>query len=73
MNYTKTTNWSLQNNTYIYKYQDTDHKPPVALMSLKDLDKVPVKCQRLLMRMMQFNPKVIYVPGKDLAVAGCPF
>ena len=42
MNYTKTTNWSLQNNTYIYKYQDIE--------SFRDRSELPEieiqECQR---------------------------
>ena len=47
----------------------TDHKPLVPLMTTKDLDQCPIRCQRLLMRMMRFNPQVRYVPGKQLALA----
>ena len=34
-----------------------------------DLNAVPVRCQRLLMRMMRYNPKATHVPGKQLIVA----
>ena len=47
----------------------TDHKPLVPLMMSRDLDQVPARCQRLLIRMMRFSPTVKYVPGKDLVLA----
>ena len=40
----------------------TDHRPLVLLINTLDLDKVPIRCQRLLIRMMPYHPEAQYAP-----------
>ncbi|KAK7088509.1 hypothetical protein V1264_022420 [Littorina saxatilis] len=47
----------------------TDHKPLVPLMKNKDIDKAPIRCQRLLIRMMRFNAAVVHIPGKEIIIS----
>ena len=46
----------------------TDHRPLVPLLNKKDLVDTPIRCQRMIMRMMRFNANAEYTPGKNLVV-----
>ena len=48
---------------------ETDHKPLVPLLNSKELAKMPPRIQRFKLRMMRFNPTVMYVPGKLQVIA----
>ena len=47
----------------------TDHKPLIPIINDKDIDTTPIRCQRLLLRIMRYNAMAQYVPGKLLVVA----
>ena len=47
----------------------TDHRPLVSLVNTKNLQETPLRCQRLLMRLLRFDLTAMYAPGKDLVVA----
>ena len=47
----------------------TDHKPLIPLINSRNIDQTPIRCQRLLLRMMRFNVKAEHIPGRDQVVA----
>lgn len=49
----------------------TDHKPLIPLINKSDIDKTPIRCQRLLLRLRRFNGVAEYCKGKDMIVSDC--
>ena len=48
---------------------ETDHKPLVPLLGAKNLDELPVRIQRLRMRLMRFSYSISHFAGKNIAIA----
>lgn len=46
----------------------TDHRPLVPLINSTRLDEAPLRCQRLLMRLMKYNLTAEYIPGPKLVI-----
>ena len=47
----------------------TDHKPLIPIINEKDLDTVPARCVRLLVRLMRFTGVAEHAPGKSMVIA----
>ncbi|PIK41291.1 hypothetical protein BSL78_21853 [Apostichopus japonicus] len=47
---------------------ETDHKPLVSLLGLKDLNQLPPRIQRFRIRLMRYNYDISHIPGKELVV-----
>ena len=48
---------------------ETDHKPLISLLDMKDIDQLPARIQRMRMRLMRFAYTTVHVPGKNLNTA----
>jgi len=46
-----------------------DHRPLVPIMNTKRIEDAPMRCQRLLMRAIRYNPIDEYDPGEQLVIA----
>lgn len=59
-------------HTFIYGHGNvvlnTDHKPLINLTK-KDLDKISPRLQRMLLKIINYNLKLEYLPGKELVIA----
>ena len=67
------TTWACEKfSEYVLGLQftvETDHKPLVPLLSTTELSKMPPRVLRFRLRLMRFNPQVMYVPGKHQTTA----
>ena len=45
---------------------ETDHKPLIPIINVKGLDRTPIRCQQLLIRLMRYNGIAQFSPGKTL-------
>ena len=48
---------------------ETDHKPLVAVLGMKEIAKLPLRVQRFRLRMMAYSYEIDYIPGSKLIIA----
>ena len=57
---------------YIYgRTVETDHKPLEAIVT-KPLYRAPIRLQRMLLRLQQYDISVVHKPGNTNAYCRCP-
>uniref|UniRef100_A0A147BJ81 RNA-directed DNA polymerase n=1 Tax=Ixodes ricinus TaxID=34613 RepID=A0A147BJ81_IXORI len=65
--------WAVQRfDEYVRGLQftvETDHQPLTALLGEMDVDVLPPRIQRLRIKLMRYQYRIFYVPGKLLATA----
>ena len=47
----------------------SDHKPLIPLINSKDLSETPLRCQRMLIRLLRYKPVAIHQPGKMMVTS----
>ena len=47
----------------------TDHKPLVPILSIKRLEELPLRVQRIRLRLLRFHFMIFHIPGKQLTTA----
>ena len=47
----------------------SDHKPLIPLINSKDLSETPLRCQRMLVRLLRYKPVSIHQPGKVMVTS----
>ncbi|KAK3762997.1 hypothetical protein RRG08_041613 [Elysia crispata] len=47
----------------------SDHKPLIPLINSKDLLETPLRCQRMLIRLLRYKPVAIHQPGKMMVTS----
>lgn len=50
---------------------ETDHKPLLQILQSKPIDELTPRLQIIRLRLMRYNYKVNFVPGKQLVLADC--
>lgn len=48
---------------------ETDHKPLIQVLQTKPIDELSPRLQRFRLRLMRYDYKIMYTPGKELVVA----
>ena len=65
--------WGLEKFNYYISgapiLVETDHKPLIALLECKEIEKVPLRIQRFRIRLMKYSVDMTHISGKDNLIA----